>query len=340
MPLVQAPCSSSPRPGGAGRAKHRSLSSLSRPRAPSRTLAPLWGRLPPGFGATAVPVRRHREPFPSLPVGTSWQILSLPSPGSWQPGICGEGGSRWGPSCQLMPQRGSARPPHTQSTPSWVLTRPGVPLQLLVSVPPQPNTGPWPSPPVPSSCPRLWPRLPLASRSRRNVIPVGTRGLCASRGLEGGTKPPSHPPAPTAGCWCGEQPPHQGSSPVSPRDTLGPATRRGERGPRGHAAPGEGRGVPGAECHLAAAGFGLFQQLPAARGMLLGPGHGALNKLFIALACPGTQRLHSSRMGPGLACHPCSPTPSRPAQLPPRPAGEGFYESLGLRGCPCSWQHG
>lgn len=192
------------------------------------TLAPLWG-----FGVPAVPIR---QPFPSLPPRSHQLAAPFPSHSQHLWG----GGSRWGPSCQLIPQRGSSRPPLAMQ-------------------------------PLPGARPPGGP--PPAARGRPHLSPAaapgsGTRALCASGGLEGGqspTKPPSPPPAPT--------------------QLLGE--------PEGH--PGEGWGVPGAECSPAAAGFGLFQQLPAARGMLLGPGHGVLHKLFIGPASPGAQRLHSSR---------------------------------------------
>lgn len=207
VPLVQAPCSSSPRLGGAGRAKHRSLSSLSRPRAPSRTLAPLWGRLPPGFGATAVPVWRHREPFPSLPVGTSCQILSLPSPGSWQPGICGEGGSRWGPSCQLMPQRGSARsPPHKAPLPGCSPAR-GSPSSCSCLSPPsltQDRGRPHLSP---AAAPGSGPVSPSRPAAAGMSFPWAQGAFVPAEGWRGGQSPLPILLHPQPGAGAGSSPP-------------------------------------------------------------------------------------------------------------------------------------
>lgn len=89
------------------------------------------------------------------------------------------------------------------------------------------------------------------------------------------------------------------------------------------------RRAGGQEHQAAAARFSFFQQLLSQRpqqGMCLGrgfqgPGHGVLNKLFIALtSLPGRNGQHSSCMGPGAWVPPVS-SPPPPSQVPARWVG-------------------
>lgn len=142
------------------------------------------------------------------------------------------------------------------------------------------------------------------------------------KGGQGG-KPPPHP-LPVARRWehptataspgtsantSTEVAPPWIASGLVPRDAIGSATPRGEQ-------EGWGRGA-------AAAGFGLFQQLPSQRqqqGMCTGwgfpkPGHGVLNQLFIAFASlPGRNGPRSSCVGPGATGVPTTNTLSGPCQ--------------------------
>lgn len=86
------------------------------------------------------------------------------------------------------------------------------------------------------------------------------------------------------------------------------------------------RRAGGQENQAAAARFSFFQQLLSQhqqQGMCLGrgfqgPGHGVLNKLFIALtSLPGRNGQHSSCMGPG-AWVPLVSSPPPPSQVPAR----------------------
>lgn len=152
-----------------------------------RTLAPLWG-----FGVPAVPIR---QPFPSLPPRS--HQLAAPFPPHSQH-LWG-GGSRWGPSCQLIPQRGSSRPP-LQCSPSQVLAHPGVPLQLPVAVPTCPQqlpqalaqgpfvpAGGWRGDKAPQSPLPLLLHQPSSLESLRGTPgrAGGSRGLNAARQLLG-----------------------------------------------------------------------------------------------------------------------------------------------------------